>query len=59
MQQFNQRYPAPPTKGIGNIGPAFSTTPPKPGGNAAQMYQSLFPRDTLGQAIEQNRNPQQ
>ena len=55
MQQFNQRYPAPPAKGVPNIGPAFPTTPPKPSGNAAMMYQSLFPRDTLGQAIELNK----
>jgi hypothetical protein len=58
MQKFNQRYPAPPTKGVGNIGPAFPTTPPKPGNNAAMMYQSLFPRDTLGQAIEINKTQQ-
>jgi hypothetical protein len=58
MQKFNQRYPAPPTKGIPNIGPAFPTTPPKPSGNAAMMYQSLFPRDTLGQAIELNKAQQ-
>jgi hypothetical protein len=58
MQNFNQRYPAPPTKGVGNIGPAFPTTPPKPGPNAATMYQSLFPRDTLGQAIELNKTQQ-
>jgi len=58
MQKFNQRYPAPPSKGVPNIGPAFPTTAPKPGPNAAMMYQSLFPRDTLGQAIELNK-PQQ
>jgi hypothetical protein len=58
MQNFNQRYPAPPTKGVGNIGPAFPTAPPKPSGNAAMMYQSLFPRDTIGQAIQLNK-PQQ
>ena len=58
MQQFNQRYPAPPSKGVPNIGPAFPTTPPKPGNNAAMMYQSLFPRDTLGQAIELNKTQQ-
>jgi len=58
MQNFNQRYPAPPSKGVPNIGPAFPTTPPKPAGNAAMMYQSLFPRDTLGQAIELNKNQQ-
>lgn len=56
LQQFNQRYPAPPTKGFPKIGPGLSTTPPKAGGpNAAAMYQALFPRDTLGQAIEQNK----
>lgn len=59
MQQFNQRYPAPPTKGVKPIGPAFPTTPPKPASNAAAMYQTLFPRDTLGQAIELNKAPQQ
>jgi hypothetical protein len=58
MQSFNQRYPAPPTKGVTSIGPAFPTTPPKSGGNAAMMYQSLFPRDTLGQAIELNKTQQ-
>jgi len=58
MQSFNERYPAPPTKGVTSIGPAFPTTPPKPSGNAAMMYQSLFPRDTLGQAIELNKTQQ-
>jgi hypothetical protein len=58
MQSFNQRYPAPPAKGVTSIGPAFPTTPPKPSGNAAMMYQSLFPRDTLGQAIELNKTQQ-
>lgn len=55
LQEFNQRYPAPPTKGFPQIGPGLSTTPPKATNNAAAMYQTLFPRDTIGQAIEQNK----
>jgi hypothetical protein len=57
MQKFNQRFPAPPTKGIPELKPAFPTTPPAPSGNAAAMYQSLFPRDTIGQAIQVNKQP--
>jgi len=57
MQKFNQRFPAPPTKGIPELKPAFPTTPPAPTGNAAAMYQSLFPRDTIGQAIQLNKQP--
>lgn len=55
LQQFDQRFPAPPTKGVPNLKPAFPTTPPAPTGNAAALYQSLFPRDTLGQAIQVNK----
>lgn len=57
LQQFDQRFPAPPTKGVPSLKPAFPTTPPAPGGNAAAMYQSLFPRDTIGQAIQVNKQP--
>ena len=59
LQQFNQRFPAPPTKGVPQLKPAFPTTPPAPSGNAAAMYQSLFPRDTIGQAIQVNKQPPQ
>ena len=55
LRTFNERFPAPPTKGIPEIKPAFPTTPPAPSGNAAAMYQSLFPRDTIGQAIQVNK----
>lgn len=59
MRNFNQRFPAPPTKGVPTLKPAFPTTPPAGGGNAAAMYQSLFPQDTLGQAIQLNKQPPQ
>jgi hypothetical protein len=59
MQNFNQRFPAPPTKGVPTLKPALPTTPPAPSGNAAAMYQSLFPQDTIGQAIQLNKQPPQ
>lgn len=59
MKQFDQRFPAPPTKGVPTLKPAFPTTPPAPSNNAAAMYQSLFPRDTIGQAIQVNKQPPQ
>ena len=37
------------------VKPAFPTQAPKAGGNAAQMYQSLFPNDTIGNLIQQKK----
>lgn len=60
MQNLNKQAPvAPPTRGtapVQPLKPAFpNTAPPKTGGNAAQMYQALFPNDTLGNIIQQQK----
>jgi hypothetical protein len=60
MQNLNKQQPAAPaTRGIAPaqpLKPVFpSTAPPKTGGNAAQMYQALFPNDTLGNIIQQQK----
>jgi hypothetical protein len=60
MQNLNkQQPPAPATRGTTPaqpLKPAFpNTAPPKTGGNAAQMYQALFPNDTLGNIIQQQK----
>jgi hypothetical protein len=60
MQNMNkQQPPAPATRGTAPaqpLKPVFpNTAPPKTGGNAAQMYQALFPNDTLGNIIQQNK----
>ena len=62
MQNMNKQPTAPATRGtapLQPLKPAFPTTAPKAsGGNAAQMYQALFPNDTLGNLIQQNKQPQ-
>jgi hypothetical protein len=64
MQNLNKQQPAAPqTRGLPKPmqapAPVFPTTaPPKTGGNAAQMYQALFPNDTLGNIIQQQKQPQ-
>jgi hypothetical protein len=63
MQNMNKQQPAAPaTRGVAPaqpLKPAFpNTAPPKTGGNAAQMYQALFPNDTLGNIIQQQKQPQ-
>ena len=63
MQNMNKQQPAAPaTRGTAPaqpLKPAFpNTAPPKTGGNAAQMYQALFPNDTLGNIIQQQKQPQ-
>ena len=60
MQNLNKQQPAAPaTRGTAPmqpLKPVFPTTaPPKTGGNAAQMYQALFPNDTLGNIIQQQK----
>jgi hypothetical protein len=60
MQNLNKQQPAAPaTRGTTPaqpLKPVFpSTAPPKTGGNAAQMYQALFPNDTLGNIIQQQK----
>jgi hypothetical protein len=62
MQKMNkQQPPAPPTRGGQQIIPAAperNKLPPQstaPKGNAAQMYQALFPNDTLGNIIQQQK----
>jgi hypothetical protein len=60
MQNLNkQQPPAPATRGTAPaqpLKPVFpNTAPPKTGGNAAQMYQALFPNDTLGNIIQQQK----
>jgi hypothetical protein len=60
MQNLNKQQPAAPaTRGTAPaqpLKPVFpSTAPPKTGGNAAQMYQALFPNDTLGNIIQQQK----
>jgi hypothetical protein len=63
MQNINKQQPAAPaTRGVAPaqpLKPVFpNTAPPKTGGNAAQMYQALFPNDTLGNIIQQQKQPQ-
>jgi hypothetical protein len=63
MQNLNKQQPAAPaTRGtapLQPLKPAFpNTAPPKTGQNAAQMYQALFPNDTLGNIIQQQKQPQ-
>jgi hypothetical protein len=63
MQNLNKQQPAAPaTRGTAPmqpLKPAFpNTAPPKTGQNAAQMYQALFPNDTLGNIIQQQKQPQ-
>jgi hypothetical protein len=60
MQNMNKQQPAAPaTRGTAPaqpLKPVFpNTAPPKTGQNAAQMYQALFPNDTLGNIIQQNK----
>jgi hypothetical protein len=60
MQNLNKQQPAAPaTRGTAPaqpLKPVFpSTAPPKTGGNAAQMYQALFPNDSLGNIIQQQK----
>jgi len=61
MEQFKKTQPpAPPTRGPQIIPAApernkLPTQAPKTGGNAAQMYQALFPNDTLGNIIQQQK----
>ena len=60
MQNLNkQQPPAPATRGTAPaqpLKPVFpNTAPPKTGGNAAQMYQALFPNDSLGNLIQQKQ----
>jgi hypothetical protein len=60
MQNLNkQQPPAPATRGTAPaqpLKPVFpNTAPPKTGGNAAQMYQALFPNDSLGNMIQQKQ----
>jgi hypothetical protein len=60
MQNLNKQQPAATaTRGIAPaqpLKPVFpNTAPPKTGGNAAQMYQALFPNDTLGNIIQQQK----
>jgi hypothetical protein len=60
MQNLNkQQPPAPATRGTTPaqpLKPVFpNTAPPKTGGNAAQMYQALFPNDSLGNLIQQKQ----
>jgi hypothetical protein len=60
MQNINKQQPsAPATRGTvpaQPLKPVFPTTAPKAGGgNAAQMYQALFPNDTLGNLIQQKQ----
>jgi hypothetical protein len=62
MEQFKKAQPpAPPTRGGQQIIPAAperNKLPPQstaPKGNAAQMYQALFPNDTLGNLIQQKQ----
>jgi hypothetical protein len=60
MQNLKKQQPAAPaTRGTAPaqpLKPVFpSTAPPKTGGNAAQMYQALFPNDTLGNIIQQQK----
>ena len=63
MQNMNkQQPPAPPTRGpqIIPAAPERNKLPPQAprSGNAAQMYQALFPNDTLGNIIQQQQMPQ-
>jgi hypothetical protein len=63
MQNLNKQQPAAPaTRGTAPaqpLKPVFpNTAPPKTGQNAAQMYQALFPNDTLGNIIQQQKQPQ-
>ena len=58
MEQFKKSQPpAPPTRGnIIPAPPARNKLPPQPQtSNAAQMYQALFPNDTLGNLIQQKQ----
>ena len=58
MQQFKKTQPpAPPTRGnIIPAPPARNQLPAQPQtSNAAQMYQALFPNDTLGNLIQQKQ----
>jgi hypothetical protein len=60
MQNMNkQQPPAPPTRGpqIIPAAPERNKLPPQAprSGNAAQMYQALFPNDTLGNIIQQQK----
>jgi hypothetical protein len=60
LQNMNKQQPAAPaTRGTTPaqpLKPTFPTTAPKAsGGNAAQMYQALFPNDTLGNLIQQKQ----
>ena len=62
MSLFKKQQPAAPqTRGTPQqqapqqLKPAFPTQAPKSGGNAAQMYQSLFPNDTIGNLIQQKK----
>jgi hypothetical protein len=60
MQNLNKQQPAAPaTRGTTPaqpLKPVFpNSAPPKTGGNAAQMYQALFPNDTLGNIIQQQK----
>ena len=58
MQQFKKTQPpAPPTRGnIIPAPPARNQLPAQPQtSNAAQMYQALFPNDTLGNIIQQQK----
>ena len=60
MQNLKKQQPAAPaTRGTAPaqpLKPVFpNTAPPKAGGNAAQMYQALFPNDTLGNIIQQQK----
>jgi hypothetical protein len=60
MEQFKKAQPpAPPTRGMQVIpaAPERNKLPPQAptSGNAAQMYQALFPNDTLGNIIQQQK----
>lgn len=63
LKEFKQQPPAPPTrtapKATPSFGPALPTqAPPQPGQNAAQMYQSLFPNDRIGNLIQMKKQMQ-
>jgi hypothetical protein len=60
MQNLNRQQPtAPPTRGMQVIpaAPERNKLPPQAprSGNAAQMYQALFPNDSLGNLIQQKQ----